>query len=206
MAPQQVTVTTLNRAKRTKRRHDAVLTIEDPGQRNPLRFHVSPHPEHLVMKFEDVDFAESTLALPREEHVAAALDFGRRHRDSTMLIHCKAGIARSTALALAIIADRLGEGREKDAVAEMLAVRPEAVPNLLILSMADDLLGRNGALVAAWMAVEESDQEYARHRRQKIELLRKRPELFAKASANVAGSIQRFETTSVTARFGGFPS
>ena len=206
MEPHQVTVTTLNRARRTKRRHDAVLTIEDPGQRNPLRFHVSPHPEHLVLKFEDVDFAEPTLALPREEHVAAALDFGRRHRDGRVLVHCKAGIARSTALALAIIADRLGEGREKEAVSELLVVRPEAVPNLLILAMADELLARNGALVDAWMEIEKSDTEYADHRRQKLEILKKRPELFAKAAANVSGSIQRFESTVVTARFGGFPA
>lgn len=206
MDTHQVTITTLNRARRTKRRHDAVLTIEDPGQRNPLRFHVSPHPEHLVMKFEDVDFAEPTLALPREEHVAAALDFGRRHRDGSMLVHCKAGIARSTALALAIIADRLGGGREKDAVAELLAVRSEAVPNLLILAMADALLARDGALVDAWMAIENSDTEYANHRRQKLEILKKRPELFAKATANVSGSIQRFEAASVTPRFGAFPS
>ena len=99
-----VAVTTLNRARRTKRRYDAVITIEDPGQRNPLRFHVSPHPEHLVMKFEDVDFRAQGIALPCQEHVAAAVKFGRRHPEGSILVHCKAGIARSTALALAIIA------------------------------------------------------------------------------------------------------
>jgi Predicted protein tyrosine phosphatase len=201
----QVSVTTLNKARRKKRRYDAVLTIEDPGQRNPLRFHVAPHPEHLVMKFEDVDFAEPTVALPREEHVAAAIEFGRRHREGSVLVHCKAGIARSTALALAIIADRMGHGREHEAVAELLLVRPEAVPNLLILSMADKLLGREGALVSAWMAVEESDEDYAEHRRQKVEILRKRPELFARAGANAAGSIQRFGTDTITPRPGSFP-
>ncbi len=198
-------MTTLTRARRKKRRYDAVITIEDPGQRNPLRFHVAPHPEHLVMKFEDVDFHDPAIALPREEHVAAAVEFGRRHPSGSILVHCKAGIARSTALALAIIADRLGTGNEKQAVAELLEVRPEAVPNLLILGMADDLLKRGGALVDAWMAVENSNGKYAEHREQKVEIFRRRPELFAGATQNVSGTIQFFPERLITPRFG-FPS
>jgi predicted protein tyrosine phosphatase len=204
MGTGSVAVTTLTRARRKKRRYDAVLTIEDPGQRNPLRFHVTPHPEHLVMKFEDVDFHEPSVALPQPEHVSAAIEFGRRHLDGSILVHCKAGIARSTALALAIIADRRGAGNEKEAVAELLEVRPEAAPNLLILDMADDLLDRGGALAAAWMAVENSNSEYADHREQKVEIFRKRPELFARATPNVMGTIQFFPEKSVTPRFG-FP-
>jgi predicted protein tyrosine phosphatase len=197
-----VTVTTLTRARRKKRRFDAVITIEDPGQRNPLRFHVNPHPEHLVMKFEDVDFHDPAVALPQREHVQAAIEFGRRHVTDRILVHCKAGIARSTALALAIIADRLGPGNEGMAVERLLSVRPEAVPNLLILDMADTLLESGGALVEAWMSIENSSRSYAEHRQQKVEIFRKRPELFARANPNVAGTIQFFPESSVTPRFG----
>ncbi len=202
MTTGSVAVTTLNRARRTKRRYEAVITIEDPGQRNPLRFHVCPHPEHLVMKFEDVDFRAQGIALPRQEHVAAAVEFSRRHPEGSILVHCKAGIARSTALALAIIADRLGPGHEGEAVAELLEIRPEAAPNLLMLDMADELLDRCGALVDAWMAVENASGDYADHRKKKLEIFTKRPELFARASANVTGSIQYFPEKSVTPRFG----
>ncbi|NTF17640.1 tyrosine protein phosphatase [Agrobacterium rubi] len=204
MQAHRITVRNMNQARRAKRRHDAVLTIEDPGQRHPLRFHSAPHPEQLVMKFEDVDFHEATIALPREEHVTAAIEFGRRHRDGSILIHCRAGIARSTALALAIIADRLGAGREKEAVADLLVIRPEAAPNLIMLAMTDTLLGRGGALVNAWMEVENSDERYADHRKKKLEILRRRPEAFARASANVSGSILRFENNSITPRLGPF--
>lgn len=206
METRQITIKNLNQAKRKKRRFDAVLTIEDPHQRQPLRFHNSPHPEHLVIKFEDLDHEDLTIALPREEHVQAAIDFGRRHRDGSMLVHCRAGIARSTALALAIIADRHGAGRETESVAELLDVRPEAAVNLLVLGMADKILGRDGALVAAWMAVENSDKEYADHREKKLNLFKTRPEVFARASANVGGSIQRFEANALTPRFGPFPA
>jgi predicted protein tyrosine phosphatase len=200
-----VAVTTLNKARRKKRRYGAVVTIEDPGQRNPLRFHKSPHPDHLVLKFEDVDIRDEAIALPKEQHVRAVLEFGRRHTDDDILVHCKAGIARSTALALTIIADRLGPGQEAAAVARLLEVRPEAAPNLLILGMADDLMEREGALVEAWMAVENSDPEYAQHRRDKLEILEKRPELFARAKGDASATIQLFTETSITPRFVSYP-
>jgi predicted protein tyrosine phosphatase len=177
-----VLVKALGPAKRRKRSFDAVVTVEDPGRRNGLRFHNAPHPDHMVLRFEDVDVVDEAVAMPHPGHVAAVLQFARENPSGKLLIHCKAGIARSTALALAVIADRFGPGRETDAVAELLTVRPEAAPNLLMLDFADDLLGRSGALVEAWRKVEDSDQAYAEHRKAKLEILRKRPELFARAT------------------------
>lgn len=198
-----VSVTNLTRARRTKRRFDAVITVEDPRQRAyPLRFHVTPHPEHLVLKFEDIDFHDPEIAMPQREHVEAAIQFGRRHQERDILVHCRAGIARSTALALTIIADRLGSGKERESVAELLKVRPEAAPNLVILEFADAVLERNGALVDAWMAVEQSDAEYADHRKKKIELFRSRNEEFARATPGISSTIQFFPEKSVTPRFG----
>jgi predicted protein tyrosine phosphatase len=176
-----VVVKALGAARRHKRKAEAVVTVEDPGLRNGLRFHTSPHPDHIVLRFEDVDIVDESVALPMVGHVEAVLRFARDNMEGTLLVHCKAGIARSTALALAIIADRLGPGREHDAVAELIAIRPEAVPNLLMLGFADDLLERSGRLVEAWDKIERSDPEYAEHRRQKLEILHKRPELFARA-------------------------
>lgn len=176
-----VVVKALGPARRHKRKAAAVVTVEDPGRRNGLRFHSSPHPDHIVLRFEDVDVVDETVAMPRPGHVDAVLRFARENPDGTLLVHCKAGIARSTALALAVIADRLGPGREREAVAELLSARPEAAPNLLMLGFADDLLERSGRLVEAWNAVENSDPEYAEHRRQKLDILHKRPDLFARA-------------------------
>lgn len=204
MSDKQITVTTLTNARRRKRKFDAILTVEDPHQRHPLRFHRSPHPEQLVLKLEDLDHPDTDFALPREEHVQAAIEFGRRHTSGSLLVHCRAGIARSTAVALAIIADRDGKGREEESVRQLLDIRPEAAPNLMMLRMADTILDRGGALYDAWMRVENADPEYADHRLKKAALLSQRPEAFAKAQANAVGSIQRFESTSVTPRFGSF--
>ena len=74
-----ITIKPQNQARRAKRRFDAVLTIEDPGLRNGLRFHRTPHPDHLVLKYEDIDFVDETIALPRIGHLQAAIDFGRAH-------------------------------------------------------------------------------------------------------------------------------
>lgn len=143
-----------NWAHRHKRRFSGVLTIEDPDARRRLRFAGSP-PEQLVLRFVDMDDdwpepvppGDAELhRLATEDDVQRGLDFAARH--STLLVHCEAGVGRSTAMALAIIAQRLGAGREGEALAEVLRLRPEASPNLRVTMRADSLLGRGGALLA----------------------------------------------------------
>jgi predicted protein tyrosine phosphatase len=75
---------------------------------------------------------------------ARAVDPEREH----LLVHCHVGIGRTTAVALAIITDRLGRSREGAALAELLRIGPQAVPNLPVLALADEILGRVGALEA----------------------------------------------------------
>ena len=64
-----------------------------------------------------------------------------------LLIHCHAGVSRSTAAA-AILMAQSNPGREPDMFAELERVRPRSWPNALMLRMADALLERDGALVA----------------------------------------------------------
>ena len=68
-----VAVRSLAQAKRVKRNYDAIITIEDPSFRKGLRFHNAPHPDQLVMWFEDVDHPWETVALPNRVHVETAL-------------------------------------------------------------------------------------------------------------------------------------
>lgn len=197
-----VRVASLASAVRIKRRFDAVLTVEDPGLRKGLRFHKTPHPDHLILRFEDVDFEASDVALPHRRHVEAAIEFAREHRSGSVLIHCKAGIARSAALALAIIADRLGDGREEEAVRHLLEIRPEAVPNLLLLPMADEVLERNGRLEKAWMEIENSHGKYAHHRRLKRLILERNPTMFARPLASLELTASRILPHTLTSRAG----
>jgi hypothetical protein len=56
MAPSSLHVCNRSRAARIKRRGwTGVLTFADPGQHNVPAFHRDPHPEHLVIRCEDLD-------------------------------------------------------------------------------------------------------------------------------------------------------
>ena len=64
-----------------------------------------------------------------------------------VLIHCEAGVSRSSAAALIMYACWLGPGREREAMERVLAQRPVALPNWRMVEIADRLLVRDGRLV-----------------------------------------------------------
>ena len=66
--------------------------------------------------------------------------------DGSLLIHCHARISRSSAIALAVIAKRLGSGKEEEAVNTLEHINPNCRPNKSIVEMADELLERDGKL------------------------------------------------------------
>lgn len=165
-----VEVASLSRAKRVKRDVDAVLTVEDPGihPNRSLRFHSAPHPPHLILRFEDADVDDGRVWVAAEADVMSALAFARANAGdgtSRLLVHCQYGVGRSAALGLAIVADRLGAGREDEAVAVLMALRPEATPNLVVIGLADRILGRGGRLAAALEARERADEAMSDRRR-----------------------------------------
>jgi predicted protein tyrosine phosphatase len=179
-----IDIKSLVKARRVKRRYDAVLSVEDPGSRRGLRFHRRPHPDHLVLRLEDIDHQEVFLAGPDIHHVERAIAFAREHMNGKLLIHCHVGVCRSTALGLAIIADRLGEGSEDRAVQTLLASNPDAVPNLLMLDMADAVLERKGRLVSAWHSAETGSVPLATYRKKKAKLLTEKRHLFSPRPAS----------------------
>jgi len=66
-----------------------------------------------------------------------------------VIIHCHGGIARSTAVALGVLAQLHPHMDEKALIDKLLQIRPQAKPNMLVVEMADQLAGRGGKLVAA---------------------------------------------------------
>lgn len=145
----QIEITSASRARRIKRRFEAVITIEDPDQApsHRVRFHTPPIPPHLVLQFEDLDEPHDGIRTATVDQVSAAIAFARENQHATLLVHCHAGIARSTAISLAIITDRLGAGQEAAALAEVVRLQQFAVPNLIVVGHADAILGRDGALI-----------------------------------------------------------
>jgi predicted protein tyrosine phosphatase len=70
-----------------------------------------------------------------------------------VLVHCEAGISRSTAAVVILAATLLGPGQEPEAVKIARRAVPEARPNRLMVRLADEELARNGALERALDAV-----------------------------------------------------
>lgn len=174
----------LSQARRHKRKFDAVLTLEDPHARAPLRlrFTRKPQPEHLVLAFEDADSDRFGYATATAEQVRKAIAFGRDNRSRSLLVHCLHGVGRSTGCALAILADRFGPGREEAAVAALLLARPSAVPNLVVVGHADALLQRDGTLVAALHQAESQRPDKLATRAQRETFAQEHPWLYARRS------------------------
>jgi predicted protein tyrosine phosphatase len=105
---------------------------------------------HLWLRLHDIAGPLDGYIVPEETHVAELLDFVRRwDRRTPLVVHCFAGISRSTASAYTTVC-ALNPHRDEHQVAQALRrASPTATPNLRIVSLADRLLERNGRMVEA---------------------------------------------------------
>jgi predicted protein tyrosine phosphatase len=93
-----------------------------------------------VTGIEGLDMKD-TLGIPRKEHPRAVFRFADQIAGEPLLIHCWAGISRSTAVALALIAREMHtDGFELEEIRVqapdiLLAIRRQAAPNPLILEL-----------------------------------------------------------------------
>lgn len=108
-----------------------------------------PKGNHLWVDVDDVIDQDAPMA-PTREHVEEILAWARElPPDARLLVHCYAGISRSTAAALAIMVQDMGRDSIGDAIDRLLDIRRSACPNPLITMHADDLLGCGGRLHSA---------------------------------------------------------
>jgi predicted protein tyrosine phosphatase len=123
-----------------------VLSLLDPGSKRPfLHPHTDPNNWRLF-HFEDV-LEEHETNSPTREHVAEILQWGRAlPNDAVVLVHCEAGVSRSTAAALALLVQHHGIDKIDECIQLLLDVRPFSCPNPLITRFADEQLGCNGEL------------------------------------------------------------
>ena len=131
----------------TRARH--VVTLLRLVDRVQWPRHIVPE-NHLVLSVDDiVDHAEGYTA-PAEEHVGRLIDFARAwDRTTPMVVHCFAGISRSTGAAFTA-ACALNPKRDESEIARAIrAASPTAQPNARIVGIADRLLNRNGRMVRA---------------------------------------------------------
>ena len=129
-----------------------VLSILDPEFPAPTAFADYGAHEKLELRFDDIIHEQEKLTAPQPEHVEALLAFGaglESEPAAHLLVHCHMGISRSTASTALLVAQAAPSMAADDIFAELHKIRPQIWPNLRIIEMGDEKLGRNGTLVAA---------------------------------------------------------
>jgi predicted protein tyrosine phosphatase len=125
-----------------------VLTLLSPGHDDGAR-REPPFEQHLQLYFHDIAEDRPGLIAPDGDSVGAILDFARDWTGARpMLVHCWAGISRSSAAAYMIACAR-NPGCERDIAEELRRRAPFATPNRLMVALADDSLQRSGRMVEA---------------------------------------------------------
>jgi len=111
--------------------------------------HIAPE-NHLVLAVDDIAAPMDGYTVPGEEHVERLIEFvGQWDRATPMVVHCWAGISRSTAGAY-VAACALNPARDEQQIAwNIRRASRTAQPNVAIVSIADRLLKRQGRMVRA---------------------------------------------------------
>ena len=105
---------------------------------------------HLILGMDDITSEMDGYVTPCEEHVGRLLTFVRDwDRARPLVMHCYAGISRSTAGAYVAACALNAERSELTIARELRSASTSATPNARIVSLADRMLGRNGRMVAA---------------------------------------------------------
>lgn len=104
--------------------------------------------DHLTLRFNDIAEPLAGYVTPSADHVSQALAFASSG-DGPILIHCYAGVSRSTAMAYAVACAREPDRCERELAQTLRRLSPTATPNRLIVRLADEALGREGRMVEA---------------------------------------------------------
>ena len=109
---------------------------------------------HLFLSMSDIVEPMDGHTAPDIPHVDELLGFVNRwDRREPLLIHCYAGVSRSTAAAF-ITACALRPERDEASVARLIRQRsPTATPNARLVALADTILARGGRMSAAIGAI-----------------------------------------------------
>ena len=145
-----------------------VLSILDPDYPVPEAFGAFGEQQKLEVRFHDIVDETPGLLLPQPEHVERILAQGcdlvaEPVATAHLLVHCHAGISRSTASMTLILAQALPETLADTVLAMVHGIREKAWPNLRLVEIGDAMLGRNGTLVEATHALHRLQLERRPH-------------------------------------------
>ena len=145
-----------------------VLSILDPESPVPEAFGAFGEHKKLELRFDDIIEETPGRLAPQSEHVALILAFGRDlgaepRSDAHLLVHCHAGISRSTAAMALLLAQALPDQPSDAILARVHGIREKAWPNLRLIEIGDAVLGRKGSLIDASHALYRLQLERRPH-------------------------------------------
>lgn len=109
---------------------------------------------HLLLGIHDICEPMEGMVCPAGEHVNEFLGFVRRwDRRTPIVVHCYAGISRSTAAAFSAFCALRPSVDEAEIAARLRLRSPQATPNARFVALADEILGRGGRMVRAVEAI-----------------------------------------------------
>ncbi len=105
---------------------------------------------HLRLSMNDIVEPQPGLVPPNEEHVAELIDFTAAwDRKAPVMIHCWAGISRSTAAAFIMLCALNPRSAEASIAQAIRDASPTATPNRRFIHLADEFLAREGRMLRA---------------------------------------------------------
>lgn len=117
---------------------------------------------HLFLGINDVLEETEGLVAPDMSHVRDLLDFvAAWPRQAPLVIHCYAGISRSTAAAYTAVCALRPDLDEAEIARHLRHASPTATPNARIVALADQVMGRHGRMNRAISAIGRGRDAYA---------------------------------------------
>ncbi|WP_430513134.1 tyrosine phosphatase family protein [Pannonibacter phragmitetus] len=148
-------VCSLSRLKETVERTGATRMVSLINAGTPVERPQSIAADsHLFLGFNDIVDPVEGLVPPGEAHVNSLIDFVRDwEKSAPLVIHCWAGISRSTAGAFITACALTPDADEAELASVLRARAPSATPNARLVAIADRMLGRNGRMIEAIRAI-----------------------------------------------------
>jgi len=130
-----------------KHKVGAAIGILAPETAHPV-FPSLAEDKRLRLSFNDINAPTEGMTAPSDSDVERLISFVKVwDRKSPMLVHCWAGISRSTATAFAAMCILRPDEDEMSLAAELRAASASATPNRLITAKMDEALGREGRML-----------------------------------------------------------
>ncbi len=145
-----------------------VLSIIDTHEPRPPALDDFFEIDHELIRFDDVVGEYPGFEACTQAHIVKVLEFGERvhaQPKGHVLVHCHAGISRSTAAAAILMAQH-APGQEEAAFLKLLGMRKHGWPNTRMVEFADELLQREGAMLRGLAAYRRALIEAKPHLRE----------------------------------------